>query len=176
MSRWLGSMIRASIEPGTKLKGLTMTRMVRVVGFVLILSGCVPQGRGDPLYPTEGGVLPPPESVATLGGLIQTVDGLSVPEGHRFELLPGCHVVVNVAHWTHSDSQNSVTATLHQLSFAIDMRAGYSYIVRVQEGLWTGTSGSIRLLAEERDPTGNVTRDIAPGQPCSGPATTEPAP
>ena len=144
-----------------------MTRTsLAAVGCFLLFNGCAAQGRGDALYRVENGQLPAPDKVANLAGLIQTVDGLSVPQGHRFELLPGCHVITNTTHWARSDSQGSVSGTLRQLQFIIDMRAGDSYFIRVREGLWTGSSGTIQLLAEERDPSGTVIREIPPGKPC----------
>jgi hypothetical protein len=146
--------------------GIDETRFFAIAFCSLALSGCVAQGRGDALYHTGDGQLAAPNAVAKLGGLIRTVDGLSVPEGHRFELLPGCHVITNSSRWTTSDTQGSVSASLRQLTFAIAMRAGYSYIVRVREGIWTGSSGTVTLIAEERDPDGKVTREIPAGKPC----------
>jgi hypothetical protein len=146
--------------------GIDETRFFATLFCLLALNGCVAEGRGDALYHADNGQLAAPNAVAKLGGLIRTVDGQPVPEGHRFELLPGCHVITNSSRWATSDTQGSISASLRELSFAISMRAGYSYVIRVREGIWTGSSGTVTLIAEERDPGGNVTREIAAGKPC----------
>jgi hypothetical protein len=134
-----------------------------------VFASCVgpARRRGDALYHTDNGELAPPAAVAELSGLVQTVDGQSVPAGRRFELLPGCHIVTNSTRWTASDLGGSRSATLAPRRFAIFMRAGYRYAIRIEEGIWSGTSGTVKLIAEELGPDGKVTRQIAAGEPCS---------
>jgi hypothetical protein len=145
-----------------------MRFFLTLVGCVAWLGGCVGHVRGQPLYPMDDGQPAPPDMVAELSGLVQSVDGRDVPTG-PLELLPGCHVVTNSTRWGASDSQGSVTATLRPRSFSINMRASYSYVIRVERGIMSGSSGSIALVAEELDPKGNVTRRFQSGQPCQDP-------
>lgn len=146
-----------------------MTARRTSIAALLLLTSCIGHGqlRGEPLYPTTAPSTPlPRESVASLSGAVGSVDGQPVQTGLRFELLPGCHVVTNASRWGGAGWVNAMGGRMPVRSFAMNMRAGYFYYIRIQEGAKTGSGGSPALVAEEQAPDGKPTRQFESGQPC----------
>jgi hypothetical protein len=131
-----------------------------------LLVGCISPGR-EPEAVTINGGDPETEGVATLMGDVQSIDGRRVGHrGKRFLLKPGCYTVTNVTTWGGASPDAAVTAKLPEIPFMVDMRANYTYVVRI------GTLGPAERGAElvvtvvEQDEHGNVEREFAPNTHC----------
>ncbi|HTA89104.1 MAG TPA: hypothetical protein VK745_06000 [Polyangiaceae bacterium] len=135
---------------------------------LLLLAGCIGHGqvRGEPLYPIDTSGPLPLDRVASLSGAIESVDGQPVQTGHRFELLPGCHTVKNASRWGGAGWVNAMNGRMPVRSFAMNMRAGYYYYIRIEEGARSGSGGAPLLVAEEQAPNGKPSRQFDSGQPC----------
>ena len=143
-----------------------MTRLVRSGLVVSLLVGCVNANNVPSVRLYEGPEEPATE-VATLVGDVEEVDGQSVSaRGHHFALLPGCHVVTNVTTWGGNDSNAAVMAHLPQIPFAIDMKAGLTYVVRIGIVGPVGEGGKLEITAKEQDAAGNVLRQFEPRGAC----------
>jgi hypothetical protein len=102
--------------------------------------------------------------VAKLVGDVGTVDGKPVAHlGHTFELVVGCHTVTNVTEWGGFDPSQAVMAKLPPISFAIDMRAGRTYVLRIA---MVGDR-DLAVEAYEQDANGEVTQRFEQGKSCS---------
>jgi hypothetical protein len=134
----------------------------------IILLGCISggNGRGQPLYPKPAEPLSRAQ-VALLGGYVAEVDGKDVRELEPpYELLPGCHLVRTGTEWGAGDRVpgGSVWVTTSSIPFALPMRAGHSYNIRVETGVMTGPTGTPTIQAFEIDPGGKQTRVIEPAK------------
>jgi hypothetical protein len=139
--------------------------------------GCLASpSRGYPLYPSSDGARPSESQVAELDGYVRFVDGANVsPHGASFELLPGCHVVGTPSTWGDSTTTNTaaVIVTTGKLTFALPMKPGYRYQVKVELGPTSGRNGSAATTAYERDDRGTITRTFAPARGSVDPTTCE---
>ena len=130
------------------------------------LAACV-NARNAPAYPLFGGEAPLADGVATLVGDVESVDGKSVSEhGHRFALLPGCHEVTNVTTWGGMDPNAAIMAHLPQIPFAIDMKGGLTYVLRIATVGPVGEGGRLQITAVEQDADGKVLRQFQEGSSC----------
>src|SRR5690349_8551165 len=121
-----------------------------MVGALLV--GCVSgsgEGNGYALYADPADAK---EGVATLVGDVASVDGRRVSDyGHRFLLLGGCHTVKTTTTWGGAASDGAVMAHLPEVSFAMDMKVGLTYVVRIgTEGPADSASG-VAISAIEQD-------------------------
>jgi hypothetical protein len=127
------------------------------------LSACIASNqRGYPLYP-DGRVLEQSQ-VATVAGYIQTIDNKDVSaHGTRFEVLPGCHLVVTpTASGSLGNTGGSVITTGHQ-AFALRMKAGHSYTIETGSApFMSGPTGGAYVRAREQAPEGNTLQEFAP--------------
>jgi hypothetical protein len=128
--------------------------------------GCV--GAQDArAYPLYSGAERAPDSVATLEGDVEAVDGTSVSaHGHRFALEPGCHTVTNVKTWGGSDPSAAVTAHLPEIPFAIEMKPGLTYVLRISTVGPVAEGGRLQITAVEQDANGTVLRQFEEGTRC----------
>jgi hypothetical protein len=131
------------------------------LSIVLVGCGCG-TAKPKPLYPDPGRPLAANE-VATLHGDVREVDGKVVSEhGGSFALLPGCHLVRTVENWGRLDNHGgSVTVKFPPIWYAMPMRGGYHYIVRIQAD-HVPARVHARITAIEEDAQGNVTNQFSP--------------
>lgn len=140
---------------------------------LLVAAGCVAdRERGYPLYPA-GEPEPTRAEVAVLTGYVRTVDGEDVSRlGSTFRLLPGCHRVGTPPAWGHTEpTQGAVVVKTGEVSFALPMRAGFTYVVEVEAERRSTLVGGARVVARERGPDGAVTREFAPLTAAQGAAS-----
>jgi len=105
------------------------------------------------------------EQVALLIGPVASVDGSPVPQDGTttFELLPRCHVVTTQTkllaydNSTATNPQGEVTGTVPRQTYALDMRAGHSYVLERQVQEVGGNSVNVNLSARDVDPAGHST-------------------
>jgi len=143
-----------------------MLLRARASGCALLLSSCV-NGGAEAAYPLFGSERHSPESVATLIGDVESVDGKSVSEhGHRFALVPGCHTVTNLTTWGGWDPSLAVMAHLPQVPFAIDMKPGHTYVLRIAMVGSVGEGGSLEITAVEQAADGSVLKRFQEGSSC----------
>jgi hypothetical protein len=127
--------------------------------------GCLAPSRGYPLYPASDGARPDESRVAQLQGYVRYVDGAVVsPHGASFEVLPGCHLIGTPSTWGDATTGNTaaVIVTTGKVTFALPMKSGYRYTVRVELGATTGLSGTATIKAYESDALGTTTRTFEP--------------
>lgn len=105
-----------------------------------------------------------PSDVARLIGYVRYVDGQDVSDhGSAFELLPGCHVVGTPSTWGNVNAlSGGVVATTGRVTFALPMKAGRQYEVRVEVEAPTGPTGTVRVESYETSARGEVTRRFSP--------------
>jgi len=144
--------------------------MYRLIGVGVVgvsLGACV-NARNVPAYPLFKTDDPADEVVvATLVGDVESVDGKSVSShGHRFALLPGCHTVTNVTNWGGMDTNAGIRAHLPEVPFALDMKGGLTYVVRISIVGPVGEGGRVQITAVEQDSSGTVLRKFKPGPGC----------
>jgi hypothetical protein len=120
-----------------------------------------------PLYPNPEHHLDPSKvaklvtstSAPTSGAIIKAVDGRNVAEQEAgtFELLPGCHVVQTTDSLVMASRAITWRGNPGSRVFALRMKAGRTYVVRLD--LIEGMSGTARIAirAEEQDPRGATT-------------------
>ena len=130
---------------------------------LFLLSACFAGGEtAYPLYSPSEQPLPRAE-IATLAGPIESVDGQRVAQlGHSFALKPGCHEITNQTQWGGSDGMSASIAHLPELTYAVQMRAGYSYALEIGGG-----HAGIAINMTERNPNGEITRQFDAGRPCA---------
>lgn len=128
-------------------------------GAVLFAAACGLQAsRGYPLYPKVGDG-PGPDSVATLYGPIQTVDGLDVSrKGQTFELLPGCHVVTLQRNIGEGSANGAWAANLPALTVAFPMKPAHRYAIASAMEDTSGPVGRVTIVAREKAPDGSTVR------------------
>lgn len=140
------------------------------------LVGCIASaGQSVALYPDPEHRRAPTE-VATLVGDVAIVDGKDVTEyGNSFELLPGCHLVATPSKWGQTGHYETMVANIGHVYFAIDMKAGYRYVLRIEIASLTGGGGKLSITAREEQSDGTVTRMFNPvkGQPQDGDCPAE---
>jgi hypothetical protein len=130
----------------------------------LVACGAAGQRRGVPLYPTPAQPLEPNE-VALLEGYVAEVDGEELGEedvGGVFELLPGCHIVQTPPEWTRHQMDGAVMVETGVLRFALPMRGGHSYEIRIVLGNESTETGSAVVVAVETDAKGDKTQTFEP--------------
>ena len=128
--------------------------------------GCLAApSRGYPLYPSSDGARPDESRVAQLQGYVRYVDDAVVStHGASFEVLPGCHVIGTPSTWGDATTGNTaaVIVTTGKVTFALPMKSGYRYTVKVALGATTGTSRTAAIKAYESDALGTTTRTFKP--------------
>jgi hypothetical protein len=98
-----------------------------------------------------------------LNGYVAEVDGEDVSdETGSFELLPGCHVVRTPAEWAVHDAESVMMAETGVVPFALSMKGGHSYDIKVKTSGPTAPVGTFVVEAVETDPAGNPARTFAP--------------
>jgi hypothetical protein len=139
--------------------------------------GCLASpSRGYPLYPSSDGARPDESRVAQLEGYVRYVDGANVsPHGESFEVQPGCHIVGTPSTWGDATMGNTaaVIVTTGKVTFALPMKPGYRYTVRVELGPSSGRNGTAAIEAYESDGRGTTTRTFGPTNGTVDPATCE---
>ena len=125
--------------------------------------GCAGQTRGVPLYGVSAEQLAR-ERIALLNGDVQLIDGQNVSDlGRWFELLPGCHVVTTSPLWRArvESSASGIIPPNGQLTYAMNMKAGYRYVIEGRM-LQQRRSQILIITALEKDPEGTVTQELVP--------------
>jgi hypothetical protein len=139
--------------------------ILAVCAVALTWTGCVAGEPGSyPLYPLTDGPLPPGK-VARLVGYVKYVDGQSVSDhGSSFDVLPGCHLVGTPSTWGQPNglSGRVVYATTGRLTFALPMKAGYQYEIRVEDTLRIRLT--VRVVSHETNARGETTRTFSPAK------------
>lgn len=132
----------------------------------LLATACVRADNVKP-YPI-GDITLGVDATATLIGDIESVDGVSVSaHGNRFLVLPGCHTVTNVTTWGGMDPNAAVMAHLPQMPFSMDMKAGLTYVLRIEVvGPVQMQGGRLSITLREQDHDGNVLRKVEAGSHC----------
>lgn len=131
----------------------------------LAFTACISGGRtqGYPLYPPSE---PPPaqEQLAHLLGYVQVVDGRDVSSlGTSFDLLPGWHVVQTPSQWGHTElNAGGVAWNTGHLTYKMQMKAGYSYVIKVEIEKTGGITYRGGAHAYESDGRGAVTQTFHP--------------
>jgi hypothetical protein len=158
-------------------RAVTTKAISRQLIAVLVASlGCGVAGakRGVPLYSGARGAV---DQVASLYGPIATVDGQDVSsQGDAFELRVGCHVVTTKTQYLEHDLALNTGATLGAeptLTFAIQMRPGFSYAFEHRTQDIDGVTGRGWMTARELDRAGKArglqpTQDAATIAACRG--------
>lgn len=142
----------------------------------LLSAACV-NANSEPTYPLYGDTVVAVDETAILVGDVEEVDGVSVSKhGHRFALLPGCHTVTNVTTWGGNANDGAIMAHLPQIPFAIVMKTGRTYTLRISLDGPAGEGGRLKVTATEQDPDGNVTAQFPQGTRCPGGAGLVPLP
>ncbi len=91
---------------------------------------------------------------------------LLAAHGHRFALEPGCHTVTNVRTWGGSDPSAAVMAHLPEIPFAIEMKPGLTYVIRIATVGPVTEGGRLSITAVEQDESGTVLRQFKDGTHC----------
>jgi hypothetical protein len=104
------------------------------------------------------------DRVALLIGPVASVDGSPVPQnGTTLELLPRCHVVTTQTRLlaydnsTSTNPQGEVTGTVPRTTYAMEMRAGHTYVIERQVQEIGGNSVNVTLTARDADADGHNT-------------------
>jgi hypothetical protein len=105
-------------------------------------------------------------SASTSGAVLKSVDGKDLPDpgAQAFELLPGCHVVQTTKDLLMANEYVAWRGTLPARVFALRMKPGRTYVVRLS--LIEGMDGSARveIRAEEQDREGATTATFDPAK------------
>lgn len=127
--------------------------------------GCTRRAeRGIPLYAPDGQTRLQVE-VAQLIGEFATIDGHDVSgSGQRFELLPGCHVVVPRATSSRRGGFGFAQTKPATLTFAIQMQANRRYAIDYVMTERTGRGAAWEFVAEEQDASGAFVAALQPTQ------------
>ena len=136
----------------------------------VLLVGCIGSNPTYPLYPNPEQERPAAE-VAILTGDVAIVDGKDVSShGRTFALEPGCHIVSTPKRDGGTSSSATFWADIGEISFAINMKARFRYVVRVNFAQTNGTGGHVSVTAREEHLDGSVFRQFVPirGRPPNG--------
>jgi len=127
-----------------------------------LATGCIHQpDRGTPLYDTAEPLQR--HQVAVLSGYVRYVDGKEVSAlPSPYELLPGCHVVGTPSSWGKGTQSGAIVAHTGMLQFALPMKAGHRYSIRVQASPMTGPTGPLTIAACESDAERNIVSTFGP--------------
>lgn len=127
--------------------------------------GCTRRAeRGIPLYAPDGQTRQQVE-VAQLIGDFATIDGQDVSgSGQKFELLPGCHVVVPRATGTRRGGMGIAQSKPATLTFAIQMQANRLYAIDYVMTERAGRGAVWEFVAEEKDAAGAFVAALQPTQ------------
>ena len=126
-------------------------------------AGCI-QHETAPAFALYPGPRLAHDQVALLMGPVASVDGSPVPQnGTTLELLPRCHVVTTQTRLlaydnsTATNAQGEVTGTMPRLIYAMEMRAGHSYVLERQVQQVGGNTANVMLNARDVDAGGHST-------------------
>ena len=152
---------------------------IRPLGAVLCLIGsaCMARPSEIPAYP----LYPNPErhldasKVAKLvaltnapmsGALLKSIDSKDVTDKgeQAFELLPGCHVVQTGDDLLLANDYVTWRGKIAPRTFALKMKPGRTYIVRLSLVQGMSSSARVSIRAEEQDRTGATTATFDPAQ------------
>ena len=152
---------------------------IRPLGAVLCLIGsaCMARPSEIPAYP----LYPNPErhldasKVARLvalanapmsGALLKSIDSKDVTDKgeQAFELLPGCHVVQTGDDLLLANDYVTWRGKIAPRTFALKMKPGRTYIVRLSLVQGMSSSARVSIRAEEQDRTGATTATFDPAQ------------
>lgn len=132
----------------------------------LLAGGCV-RARNVKAYPIYSDPADAFDGTAILIGDVEAVDGVSVSKhGSRFEVPVGCHTVTNLTTWGGMDNSAAVMAKLPQIPFAVDMKAGMTYVLRIGVVGPMGNTGRLEIRLREQDKDGKYTREFQEGTRC----------
>ena len=146
-------------------------------GTVLCLAGLTCMGRPSeipayPLYPNPERHLDPSKvaklvaltSAPMSGAIIKSVDGRSVAdrEAGAFELLPGCHIVQTTDNLVMASDNMTWRGNPGPRVFALRMKAGRTYVVRLDLTQGMGLTARTSIRAMEQDPQGATTATFDP--------------
>ena len=141
-------------------------------GAALCLTGLACMGRATeiptyPLYPnpehqlasSEVAKLVTATNAPTSGAIIKTVDGRNVAdqEAGAFALLPGCHVVQTTDNLVMASDTITWRGNPGPRVFPLKMKAGRTYVVKLDLIQGMDMSARISIHAEEQDPQGATT-------------------
>jgi hypothetical protein len=125
-----------------------------------------------PLYPNPERRLDPSKvaklfaqsSAPTSSAIIKIVDGRNVAaqEAGAFELLPGCHVVQTTDNLVMANDYVTWRGNPGPRVFALRMKAGRTYVVRLDLNQGIGLTARISIRAMEQDPQGATTATFDP--------------
>ncbi len=139
----------------------------RVIAGALVAVLCaactaLTERRGKPLYAVPAQPLARSQ-VAVIGGYVGEVDGRDVSEETGpFEVLPGCHVVRTLAQWGAQEADGELIAETGRVPFALPMKAGHYYELKVLTSGPSAPSGTYTIEAIETDPQGRSGRIFSP--------------
>jgi len=141
----------------------------------LVLSAC--GGRlvelpAYPLYPNPERNLPGSEIAKLVGTtdapmstpILQSVDGWDVTaqDAPAFALLPGCHLVVTARKLMLSNGNLTIRGGLRPQTYAMTMKPGHVYVVRLMVRDSISGFRDVVFLAEEQDAAGKTTATFEP--------------
>jgi hypothetical protein len=168
-----------------------------IVFAALTCWACVPSAAEQPPgYPLYGDSRLPRGQVAELvtlmpggtsvgagsEGLIKSVDGKDVSTlDTAFELLPGCHIVQTSSRVLISNDKIIWRGELGTNTFAMQMKPGNTYVVKLELVDTMNSSGRITMSAIEENATGQEIQRLTPGserdvQACRQAATSQAGP
>jgi hypothetical protein len=100
------------------------------------------------------------------GALLKSVDGKDVTDKgeQAFELLPGCHVVQTGDDLLLANDYVTWRGKIAPRTFALKMKPGRTYIVRLSLVQGMSSSARVSIRAEEQDRTGATTATFDPAQ------------
>jgi hypothetical protein len=100
------------------------------------------------------------------GPILKSVDGKDVAGegGQAFELLPGCHIVQTTNNLMMANDYVAWRGTLPSRVFALKMKPGNTYVVRLSLVEGMGNSARVLIRAEEQDRAGATTASFDPAQ------------
>ena len=137
------------------------------MGGALLVEGCIARGgQPHPLYP-DASPPRPQEQVARLFGPIAAVDGQDVSRlGKSFSVLPGCHIVqlLNKVGQINTSNSGGYVGITGGATFALRMRANFTYEIEVQVESVTGPVGQLTIQAWERPADGSSATPLAPAR------------
>jgi hypothetical protein len=100
------------------------------------------------------------------GALLKSIDSKDVTDKgeQAFELLPGCHVVQTGDDLLLANDYVTWRGKIAPRTFALKMKPGRTYIVRLSLVQGMSSSARVSIRAEEQDRTGATTATFDPAQ------------